>query len=231
MLREDMESVDNLIARLKEEEDFQTQDKDQIQGEFQARIELEGLQKAALEAWIRERPSSERSEGTFTYRANLQAGPAFPKIEEYATLIEKSPAYQKLLADVRNECLLAPATRSMVDNIRGKIYAAIRTPETIRIKVPPSAVQMLFIVEWNPIHFVQEQCYQGAPESAIRDAITLTGTASIAQAATCAQYLQQTWPVIGLEILNLVQEFARDRETEAASRRCWVYLSCSSTVY
>lgn len=219
MLQGDMESVENLTARLKKGEDFQTQDKSQRQGELQGRMELESLQRAALEV---QRLSYE-SEGTSTYRVNLQDDPAFPKIEEYMALIEESPAYRMLLTDVRSECLLEPTTLGTFSNIRERIYAVIRTPETIRLRVPPSDVQMTFKMDWNPIHFVQEQCYQGAPETAIHDAITLTGTTSIAQAATCAQFLQQNWPVAGLEILSLVQEFARDREPKAASRRCWVY--------
>lgn len=225
-----MESVDDLIARLKEGEDPQTQDKFQKQAELQARIELELLQKTALEAQEWEKFSYEINEGPSTYRGNLHDDPAFPTIEEYATLVEESPAYRKLLADVRCECLLAPATPNTVASVRAAIYAAIRNTDTITM-APASTVQMMFKVDWNPVHFVRRQCYQSAPETAIHDAITLTGTTSTAQAATCAQYLQQTWPVTGLEVLELVQDLFGDEGAQAASRRCWVYLGCSSPLY
>lgn len=208
-----MESIDELIARLKEGENRQTPDIYSAQDEMQVLIEQQ-LEMAGVSALDMDELAYEGN-GSSSIRDHQ----VFPTIEKYATLIQGSPAYQKLLADVRCECLFDPAIPNTVANISGTIYAAIRTTETICTKIPPSTVQMKFKVDWNPNLFVQEQCYQSAPETALHDAITLTGSTSMGQAATCAQYLQQTWPAIGLEILELLQDFARDRGTQSAFRR------------
>jgi hypothetical protein len=71
---------------------------------------------------------------------------------------------------------------------------------------------------WNPISFLIDQQYQGGEDHAIRTVITLTGSGIDAQAITCAQYMQQTWPMTGIETLQALEAAISD--SRAHSHKC-----------
>jgi hypothetical protein len=74
---------------------------------------------------------------------------------------------------------------------------------------------MTYTVEWDPLAFVQEQDYGETPGIAIQDAIVLIGANTRTQAMTCIEYLQQTWPSIGVTI-ELIQNVLRPPYTSGS---------------
>jgi hypothetical protein len=62
-----------------------------------------------------------------------------------------------------------------------------------------------YVISWKPLKFLREQSYQKGRKQAIGEIITVTGSAIDAQAMTCAQYMNQTWPLSGVETLGALQ--------------------------
>lgn len=122
---------------------------------------------------------------------------------EYLKLILASPAYQWLLAALRREVVLNLEDAASMVAIRKAI--AFPRPPRISAKRSVEIFSLTFHIPWDPKQFVKDQNYQEKPEDAICDAITLTGTAKNAQALTTAQYLEQTWPTTGQQILQLIR--------------------------
>ncbi|GAB1315216.1 hypothetical protein MFIFM68171_05426 [Madurella fahalii] len=81
-------------------------------------------------------------------------------------------------------------------------------------------LQHAFIVNWDPSIFAQEQQYDAPLSRVLAHSITLTGHGNNLQAATCENYLKQTWPETGPQLLSLIQESA----TKGGSERCEVLL-------
>ncbi|KAK0645260.1 hypothetical protein DIS24_g8055 [Lasiodiplodia hormozganensis] len=77
-----------------------------------------------------------------------------------------------------------------------------------------------FEIEWDLLGFLRRQKYDAALEIAVERAITLTGSAKNAQAMTCLDYMSQTWPVIGEEIVKVLQ-----KALKATSLSCKTRLS------
>ncbi|KAF2476948.1 uncharacterized protein BDR25DRAFT_348857 [Lindgomyces ingoldianus] len=118
-------------------------------------------------------------------------------LPRYCDFIVGNPAYTWLLSRLERELLLAPAEpnhmRAISDTIlNGLSHRAFRNLSHER---GPHLCDMTFMVDWDPLAFLQEQEYDEKPEEAFERAITLTGTGSNAQALTTAQYLSQTWPL------------------------------------
>jgi hypothetical protein len=72
--------------------------------------------------------------------------------------------------------------------------------------------EAIFVVEWDPLKFMEEQGYSGDERSILDKIITINGSLHEAQALTCAQYMQQTWPATGADTLGaIVSALAGDR--------------------
>lgn len=65
---------------------------------------------------------------------------------------------------------------------------------------------MTFSVDWDPSTFYREQEYTDTMSFILAHAITLTGTGNNVQAATCINYMGQTWPETGKELLQILQK-------------------------
>lgn len=134
---------------------------------------------------------------------------AMPEIHEYQNFIINSPAYDWLLATLRKEFLLAPAEENLMDAIKQEILLALPSTHTVSRKKSPQGYNAIFRIRWDPLTFVKEQDYGEKPGEALERAITLTGSASHAQALTCGQYLRQTWPSFGAHIIQLFKDMVR----------------------
>ncbi|KAJ0413625.1 hypothetical protein BJY00DRAFT_319622 [Aspergillus carlsbadensis] len=132
-----------------------------------------------------------------------------PAIQAYKEIIQTAPAYTKLLADLRREIILAPPDVNIRDEVHGKVMTMLPRSRKMSRRCPPESFSMTFDVDWDPLAFVQEQEYKDSPGISIANAIVLTGTIATAQAMTCLEYLQQTWPSIGKDILKLIQDALR----------------------
>ncbi|RYP58420.1 hypothetical protein DL769_008959 [Monosporascus sp. CRB-8-3] len=131
------------------------------------------------------------------------------QLRAYRDFIFNSPPYEWLLASLRKEILLAPAEPNSLEAIRREIIKSLPSSHVVSRKKPAEAYKMTFVVEWNPLAFVIDQGYEEEPDEAIGIAVTLTGSATDAQALTSAQYLRQTWPTVGEHIIRLVREVVR----------------------
>lgn len=133
----------------------------------------------------------------------------------YLQLVLRSPVYQWFLAALRREVLLNLEESSSMVTIAKKI-ASFLPRDSISTKRSVHTFQLTFHIPWDPVRFIEEQQYREHPQHAIYRAITLTGTSRNAQALTTAQYLLQTWPTTGRQILQLIQSY-RSRGTEYKS--------------
>jgi hypothetical protein len=120
--------------------------------------------------------------------------------------IVKTPAYGWLITSLQREATLTRATPDIVEDIREKILRALPSPYMVNRKVPSQEYKATFELDWDPLSFVKEQQYTENPDEALERVITLTGSANDAQAVTSREYLSQTWPATGNQVMQLVTD-------------------------
>jgi hypothetical protein len=130
-------------------------------------------------------------------------------LKSYRSLVIDDPAYRLFLANVRRECILAPPGPNLIEMVRNEIFSHLPLSRKFSKYQSADPYQMTFLVEWDPRAFLVNQKYPEKPEDAIERAITVTGSVTDAQALTCCQYLCQTWPSTGMEVLQLIKDIVR----------------------
>ena len=78
------------------------------------------------------------------------------------------------------------------------------------LKFIPSSLTM----KWDPLGFMKSQ-YPDNDNAELGSVITLSGTVLHAQATTCLDYAQQTWPSHGSEVVMAFQSAIHSRERRA----------------
>lgn len=138
--------------------------------------------------------------------ANISAN-----LPRYRDFIVGNPAHTWITSRLEREQLLAQAEPNHMQAISDDILNRLSNGlfRNLSSERGPHLCDMTFIVDWNPLAFLQEQEYDEKLEEAFERAITLTGTGSDAQALTTAQYLNQTWPLVGDEILSILKHVVR----------------------
>ncbi|EXJ66876.1 uncharacterized protein A1O5_10071 [Cladophialophora psammophila CBS 110553] len=153
--------------------------------------------------------------------------PDSPDVSFYRRILVQSPAYLWLVSRIHTEGSLQPAKP---DIMRAEIRAQIlQTLESLATKTDGTQAQtftITFEVDWDPVMFIQEQNYEYSVEAVLPRVIVLTGNANTnnVQASTCLQYVEQTWPYNGHDIIRILQdtlgnqvqigEFAESQEKE-----------------
>lgn len=132
-----------------------------------------------------------------------------PELSVYQSFISNVASYEWLLSSLRRELLLAPAKPNIMEAIRNKILTSLPSSHRLSRRLSAEAYTVTYVVQWNPLDFLDEQGYQEEPGEALKGVITLTGSSEDAQALSCAQYLCQTWPSTGGYILQLIMEIVR----------------------
>lgn len=139
-----------------------------------------------------------------------------PGIEEYKHMIYTAPSYQWVLGQLRREVLLSkPNKFNTMDGIRERILAAVPGKRHVSSKTASQAVHMTYTVDWDLLAFLRGQEYDESADVAIAGAVTLTGSQADAQASSCQQYLDQTWPCTGSQTLMLIQKMLRNQDYDA----------------
>lgn len=133
-------------------------------------------------------------------------------LSAYQEFVLSNDAYEWLLTRLRRELHLASAKPNIIRAIRATIMSSLPTPHRISRKVSSKSYRARVELDWDIFDFFQSQRYSMPPDEALDGVITLTGSCHDAQAATCAQYTRQTWPLTGEAILQLVKEVLRDGE-------------------
>lgn len=132
-----------------------------------------------------------------------------PELSVYQSFISNIASYEWLLSSLRRELFLAPAKPNIMEAIRNKILTSLPSSHRLSRRLSAEAYTVTYVVQWNPLDFLDEQGYQEEPGEALKGVITLTGSSEDAQALSCAQYLCQTWPSTGGYILQLIMEIVR----------------------
>ncbi|RAL08755.1 Pfs domain protein [Aspergillus homomorphus CBS 101889] len=154
---------------------------------------------------------SEHSQSSASVKCRTELGDemgppsGFPQVQSYLALIHKSPTYPWLLDSIRRECVLAAPERQLKCHIRDYVQEALPQSSRMNRKYPTATFDVLFKVYWDPVGFLEEQGYEETSGEAFGRIITLTGCNSTVQALTIQDYMQQTWPSTGMQILNLVK--------------------------
>jgi hypothetical protein len=143
-----------------------------------------------------------------------------PRLEEYTKFISGSLGYSWLRDQLRREALIVSPGRDVLDEVRSKILGTIPSPQRISRKTSLQGCTVVYAVDWSPTVFLNEQNYDQSEsdESAIANAVTLTGLCDDAQALSCREYLSQTWPQTGKCTLRLIQSLLASEQS--ANRVC-----------
>lgn len=134
-------------------------------------------------------------------------------LPHYRKFVTNNPAYTWLLSRLEREMYLVPTEPNHMQAISDTILKSLSHGpfQKISYTKSPHMCDMVFMVDWDPVAFLQEQEYKEQPDEVFERVITLTGSGADAQALTTAQYLNQTWPLVGQEMLSLLKRAIRLR--------------------
>ena len=119
-------------------------------------------------------------------------------------ILVMSQHFKQLADKIRTALLLTPRDGSVADQINKQILASLTKSPAVKDSHELSYAR--FHILWDPAAFLREQnCEDGLYED-LGKVIVIVGTATDAQATTCREYMQQTWPLTGLELLNVLQD-------------------------
>ncbi|OKL58696.1 hypothetical protein UA08_06282 [Talaromyces atroroseus] len=141
-----------------------------------------------------------------------------PILKTYRNVVVNNSGYRSLLANVKRERLLTSQQPNAMETIKERILDILSQSASSNRQRLAGDRHMTFRIEWDPKAFILNQKYSEKPEDAIERAIVVTGTITDAQALTCRQYLCQTWPSSGLEILQLVKDIVRFEDEDLFHR-------------
>ncbi len=137
--------------------------------------------------------------------------PEAREVSAARSFLLESESFQSLLGKMRVAVLTTisrdTALQAITDTVSSRLTSL----------VPPgySDVQnAVFKVAWNPLSFFEDQEYPDSGVGTLERVITINGSICDAQALTCFQYMEQTWPTTGVELLRVLDSaIARGRHT------------------
>lgn len=127
-------------------------------------------------------------------------------VDTYREFITKTCAYSWLLAKMSRGITQALQEDDLLKTVHDKIWKYFGPLPRMSTRRMPVAESLIFGVDWNPLTFIIDQRYSGDPSVALLNAITLTGSPKNAQALSCVDYLNQTWPLSGKIIVSLLRK-------------------------
>jgi hypothetical protein len=175
-----------------------------------------------LRLWARKEASQDFERETDNL-ADLEDEVDTKELARYQSLIMDSPAFDWLLGSVQRELRLDDTVVQAMTQIRQQILQGLPAARQISRKRAIPSVQVRFNIQWDPVSFIEEQGYDGDFQDVFGKIITLTGSTTDVQAATCEQYLCQTWPSTGKHMLRILQGIIGRQSTSASasdSRTC-----------
>lgn len=127
-----------------------------------------------------------------------------PDFKQFAEVVFTDCSYTWLIARLRGRSLSTIDEDDDLEKVRRAILNAL--PETPDIQSGISSTfQANFEVSWPLRAFLVEQ-FPDTITPDIGRIMTITGNICDAQALTCAQYMEQTWPCTGVHLLHLLQK-------------------------
>ena len=110
----------------------------------------------------------------------------------------KSTQFQWLLGRLRAAVSLTMWQDSALQKVSTAVTSCLK-------QLAPSKTQnAIFKVAWDPLAFVEEQEYPSSEGNIIERVINISGSARDAQALICTQYMEQTWPTTGVDLLPAI---------------------------
>jgi hypothetical protein len=134
----------------------------------------------------------------------------------YQDYVLHSPAFHWLISTLLTEISLTRQRVDVMRTIRNQILGTLPSLHEVSRKKSSKEYRATFEMDWDPLSFVKDQKYQESPDQAIERSITLTGCPGDAQALTTGQYLAQTWPASGAEVMGIVAETMRNTDHHAS---------------
>lgn len=134
-----------------------------------------------------------------------------PAFSEYQHVIENSSAYHWLRSKLEHDLLHSIPGDPYISMIGDAVFDHDIYRRVSR-NSPPAKCIVEYVVDWNLLDFIQSEKYSEAPEDVVVQALTTTGSPTEAEALTCGNYIQRTWPQSGNQFLRLLQELiVKDR--------------------
>ncbi|KAM0414628.1 hypothetical protein ACHAPT_013531 [Fusarium lateritium] len=130
----------------------------------------------------------------------------------YSEFVFSNESYEWLLTRLRREFCLVPTEPNTIQEIRDKIMSSLPSAHRVSRQVSSQSCSARFELDWDILEFFETQGYLNRPDEVFGNVITLTGSCHDAQAATCAQYIRQTWPLTGEAMVQLLKEVLRGGE-------------------
>lgn len=146
----------------------------------------------------------------------------------YRTFLTSNSAYEELLALLQREFYLVPAKLNIMEAIRETIMSSLPSSRNVSRRISPRSCHAIFQVDWDIVSFFSTQGYLKEPYEVFEGVITITGSCLDAQAATCSQYIKQTWPVTGGVVIQLIKDILKG-ECHVRQRRCPLLRKCYYT--
>lgn len=137
----------------------------------------------------------------------------------YRTFLTSNSAYEELLALLQREFYLVPAKLNVMEAIREEIMSSLPSSRNVSRQISPRSCHAIFQVDWDIVSFFSTQGYSKEPYEVFEGVITITGSCLDAQAATCSQYIKQTWPITGEIVIQLVKDILKG-ESHVQQRKC-----------
>ncbi|KAJ8113914.1 hypothetical protein ONZ43_g5031 [Nemania bipapillata] len=124
---------------------------------------------------------------------------------DYQEFVFSTDAYTWLLTRLRREFHLAPTEPNTIRAIRDHITSSMPSSRKISRQSSSQSYRAKFELDWDILEFFETQGYLNRPYEVFEGVITVTGSCRDAQAATCAHYMHQTWPLTGELIVQLIK--------------------------
>jgi hypothetical protein len=133
-----------------------------------------------------------------------------PRYQEVRSFLLKSHAYNWLLKSARTSTTLTRTTGNTMRYVFQSVETALSPALTTRkMRSSHLSSQARFVMDWDVVTFLRRQNYCLSLDIALERAITITGSGTIAQALSCVEYMQQTWPFSGRAVLQILQKALR----------------------
>lgn len=210
------------IEEPEEVEEESTKAKDQNEVNLAEKILLWNVEKplidepqAALAAEVSDPTIVEEKEGLEDIQdieevEGLYAITQFPEAWKFLT---NSHSYQWLLSRIRTEVLLTKIAGTPADTIKKRILNGLALA-SVKSKYGQAAHKARFELSWDLRGFLQAK-YPDEHEAQLESLITMVRSGDNVQAMTCAQYMDQVWPVTGMETLLALQGALEKGEGQA----------------
>ena len=137
----------------------------------------------------------------------------FSEVAKYREILAESPSFEWLTSRIRLEKTCASGRRADTSElIRTVILDKLGRFSYISRRMDLVHKKVGFRINWNLQQHLRDQQYEVdvgcAPNEALPKVVAFTGYPNFAQATTCAEYMQRTWPLTGPQVLGFIAQLA-----------------------